>query len=69
MQGVVIQLLTITHYLKTNKQNSYNLKIIFSPYDEPQKTGDECINGKGGVDIVGDNITYLTRMNNQLCHI
>lgn len=43
-----------------NKQNSYNLKIIFSPYDEPQLTGDEWVDGKGGVDIVGDNIAALT---------
>ena len=36
------------------------MKIIFSPYDEPQLIGDEWVMAKGGVDIVGDNIAALT---------
>ncbi|KAK8847181.1 hypothetical protein M9Y10_019764 [Tritrichomonas musculus] len=43
-----------------NKQCSYNLKIIFSPYDDPQLTGDEWVDNKGGVDIIDDNLAALT---------
>ena len=51
---------TLSFTSNDNQQCSHNLKITFSPYDDPQLTGDEWVEGKGGVDIIDDNQACLT---------
>ena len=51
---------TLSFTSNDNQQYSHNLKITFSPYDDPQLTGDEWVEGKGGVDIIDDNQACLT---------
>ncbi|KAK8876511.1 hypothetical protein M9Y10_006725 [Tritrichomonas musculus] len=58
------------HFVSDNsvvdeQTNTYNLKIIFSPYEDPllvgsDKISDDWVKDKGGVDIINENIACLT---------